>query len=450
MPYRRNDPCPCGSGKQYKECCLESRVADFQEHKWQRLARELQERLLVFAEDECFISDSEEAFQLYIDTVSDELFDTEEEPAFVSFVDWFMHDYPLKIANGLNLVQYFAQKKERDLGPMEQELLRNWAGSYISLLCVRAVGEEWILFEDLLVGGEYPVHEFALAQGIGPGSIILGRFIKVGAGYRLSGAALEFTPLLQQEIVQVVNAFHAHWERTNPNGNWFVFLKEEGFRLPGVITTALEGEEADWDSGNTISADADNEWIPSQQLVIQMLEYYYRRWADSRIPSLGNKTPRELSQTAAGKQQLESFLRKLEITGEGIDGDRKIPSDLDFDRIRALLGLRQKESNPCAQFNPRYREVARLLEQNSTNQAWIKNAKRLWSDFYHQAQPQVKKAAAWAAAVTYTMARIFSDGELTQREVADSYQVAPGTISNHFRSIWETLGLKIDDNRYKR
>jgi hypothetical protein len=33
MSYRvgRNDPCPCGSGKKYKKCCLGSRDADHQE-----------------------------------------------------------------------------------------------------------------------------------------------------------------------------------------------------------------------------------------------------------------------------------------------------------------------------------------------------------------------------------------------------------------------------------
>jgi len=95
MKWGRNDPCPCGSGKKYKDCCRENRVADFLRHKWQRLAQDLQDKLLNYAEEERFIPDSEEAFQVYLDIVAEDLFEPLEEPVFVSFIDWFIHDYTL-------------------------------------------------------------------------------------------------------------------------------------------------------------------------------------------------------------------------------------------------------------------------------------------------------------------------------------------------------------------
>jgi len=79
---------------------------------------------------------------------------------------------------------------------MERELLQSWAASHISLLRVLAAGEEWLVLEDLLVGGEYLIQESYLAQGLVTGSLLLARLIKVGDNYQLSGAALEFTPLL--------------------------------------------------------------------------------------------------------------------------------------------------------------------------------------------------------------------------------------------------------------
>jgi len=88
MKWGRNDPCPCGSGKKYKDCCRENRVADFLRHKWQRLAQDLQDKLLNYAEEERFIPDSEEAFQVYLDIVAEDLFEPLEEPVFVSFIDW--------------------------------------------------------------------------------------------------------------------------------------------------------------------------------------------------------------------------------------------------------------------------------------------------------------------------------------------------------------------------
>ena len=46
------------------DCCQENRVADFQKYKWPWLAHDLQDKLLNYAEEERFIPDSEEAFQL--------------------------------------------------------------------------------------------------------------------------------------------------------------------------------------------------------------------------------------------------------------------------------------------------------------------------------------------------------------------------------------------------
>ena len=112
--------------------------------------REMQEELLWFAEER-FTVDSEAAFQAYLDIVSDNFLESVEEPAFVSFIDWFIYDYQLQ-AEGKNLIQCFLTEKQRELGPMEVKLLQDWADSHISLLRVLAVGQEWLSLEDLLAG----------------------------------------------------------------------------------------------------------------------------------------------------------------------------------------------------------------------------------------------------------------------------------------------------------
>ena len=121
---------------------------------------------------------------------------------------------------------------------MEKELLQNWADSHISLLRVLAVGEEWLVLEDLLVGGEYLVQESNLAQGIVSGSILLARLIKVGDNFQLSGAALEFTPLLREEILALVTSYYISWQKMITQGK--EFLKQEEFDQP--CRSVMEGE----------------------------------------------------------------------------------------------------------------------------------------------------------------------------------------------------------------
>lgn len=450
MKWERNDPCPCGSGEKYKDCCLKNQVADFQQHKWRRLAQEMQEKLLWFAEEERFTADSEAAFQSYLDIVSDNLFESVEEPAFVSFIDWFIYDYQLQ-AEGQNLIGCFLAEKERELGPMEVKLLEDWADSHISLLRVLAVGQEWLSLEDLLTGGQFPVWEKTLAEGMVPGAILLGRLVKVGDNYQLSGAALEFTPLLREEILAVVTGHYVAWQKQFREDSWPKFLKLKGFMLPSLIATALKEEEPDPspvppEPEKSMVDEGSRDLSTAQQLVVQMLDQYYRRWVDLAVPAFAGKTPREMCRTPAGRQKVEALLSSLEqLELEKRDGGEAY---FDFANIRALLGLPLRTFNSHRSPDPSYREVKRLLEKSEANQSWLRAAKKVWHDFYKEARPQVKKANAWAAAVVYTMARLFSDKGVTQKGLAQTYKVAPATISNHFRTIWHTLDLERSGQHY--
>lgn len=452
MKWGRNDPCHCGSGKQYIDCCQENRVADFQKYKWQRLAHDLQDKLLNYAEEERFIPDSEEVFQLYLNTVADDLFEPLDEPVFVSFVDWFIHDYTLR-SQGKSLIQCYLAEKEGELGPMERELLEDWAASHISLLRALAVGEEWLVLEDLLVGGEYLIEERHLAQGIVTGSILLGRPIKVGDAYQLSGAALEFTPLLREEILALVTSYYLSWQEEKGEKAWKEFLKREGYKIPSLIAALMEDEDISLPQFGLQGQDKagggeEQEWPLAQELVNQVLEQYYRRWVDLSVPAFSGKTPREMCRTPEGRQKVERLLRDLERLEEE-RRDRGEPY-FDFDNVRSLLGIKENKGSRPRLFDPSYREVSRLLAENGANKAWVTTAQRVWYDFCQQARPQVKKASAWAAAVIYTIARLFSEQGVTQKDLARRYQVAPGTISSHYRTIWETLNLERFDQRYTR
>ena len=45
MKIGRNDPCPCGSGKKYKKCCIDREIVDFKPQKtkesWTMLPQEM-------------------------------------------------------------------------------------------------------------------------------------------------------------------------------------------------------------------------------------------------------------------------------------------------------------------------------------------------------------------------------------------------------------------------
>ncbi len=80
----RNEPCPCGSGKKYKKCCMQT-----QEIK-ENAERSLREKILEFSREPLFKADFEEAKKIFLEGREPDEGDS------VMFVDWFIHDYRLK------------------------------------------------------------------------------------------------------------------------------------------------------------------------------------------------------------------------------------------------------------------------------------------------------------------------------------------------------------------
>jgi hypothetical protein len=58
-------------------------------------------------------------------------------------------------------------------------------------------------------------------------------------------------------------------------------------------------------------------------------------WLETRVPALGNKTPRQAMRTAGGRERLEALLAQFERDAEG--SQQSVSADLDF--LRSALGL---------------------------------------------------------------------------------------------------------------
>jgi hypothetical protein len=69
------------------------------------------------------------------------------------------------------------------------------------------------------------------------------------------------------------------------------------------------------------------------------LDDHYRRWLDTRIPALENKTPRQASQTKDGREELEDLLRVLEHN-ESLRAKRGGP-EYDVSWIRGKLNMKK-------------------------------------------------------------------------------------------------------------
>lgn len=95
MKLGRNDPCPCGSGKKYKQCCLQAQetqqTEDFLWHQISRAIKGLPDKLLAFEQkrrEPEVLLEAWDDFTLW----GDEEFDP-HSPQMQLFMPWFLHNW---------------------------------------------------------------------------------------------------------------------------------------------------------------------------------------------------------------------------------------------------------------------------------------------------------------------------------------------------------------------
>ena len=80
---------------------------------------------------------------------------------------------------------------------------------------------------------------------------------------------------------------------------------------------------------------------PEEQTEIMhaMLTQHYRGWLTTPVPALGNKTPKELSKTEAGRQKLVEALKGVENSVRHLERQSGITSPLDLSWVWKELGV---------------------------------------------------------------------------------------------------------------
>lgn len=90
--------------------------------------------------------------------------------------------------------------------------------------------------------------------------------------------------------------------------------------------------------------------------------------------------------------------------------------------------------------NPQYQAVAREAARQmkgSYELHMIENGLKLWLAYSAKEQPQIRKPGVMEAAVEYTVATMYGLTEITQSQLAEKYNVSPGTISQRAQKLLE-------------
>jgi hypothetical protein len=200
MKPGRNDPCPCGSGKKYKHCCLaQAAVIAPEELAWRRLRRAidplsgdlLREAARRFGETG--LQEAWDEFNLW--EFEDDAFDA-DSPYVTLFFSWFMHDWlpdpqdtELPAAgHGQTVAQAYLARTGHRLDPI--------ARGYVEACCATPFSfhevidcrpGEALRLRDVLLGTEREVIERTGSRTLRAGDLLFAKVVPIEGMHLIEG-----------------------------------------------------------------------------------------------------------------------------------------------------------------------------------------------------------------------------------------------------------------------
>jgi hypothetical protein len=217
MTTGRNEPCPCGSGKKYKKCCMQSGPdpINYMKQKLGRFHERVVAELMrhgakVFGPEA--ITVAEEEFFCWPGEDEVEKIDLEYHEAL--FYPWFLFKWQIESADGesglagprdLSIVNSYLQSQGKRLDPVEREYLESFADAPFTFFEITAVEPgKSVSLRDLLLDRDHRVLENSASQSLHKGDVVFGSAFEAG-GIGLFGALgmITFKPSAKIEILAI-------------------------------------------------------------------------------------------------------------------------------------------------------------------------------------------------------------------------------------------------------
>jgi hypothetical protein len=224
MKPGRNDPCPCGSGRKYKQCCLAKAQAESEspgQLTWRRIRRaneDLIPRMLRFvtqAYGEGAVEEAWDEFTLWDEDVqADEEYDWYNSPHQSVFLPWLLHrwapdpyDDTVVVNEKLHNVpptRAFLQHHARHLEPITQRYLEAClVAPFTFYEIVDVEPNHSFRARELICGREYSVLERSATQDMERGHILFGALVQVDGIVMLEACApVVIQPKHKQPVIE--------------------------------------------------------------------------------------------------------------------------------------------------------------------------------------------------------------------------------------------------------
>jgi len=232
----RNDPCPCGSGKKYKKCCLPKdevrKVNSFLQRRTAEASVDsLRNKIMRFVEKQNLKNHLPEAMAQYCGSAANEFDDLGlDEKEFFGFMEWFIHDFIVSDYGTPPIAAYL--KSNPNLSPKERQILEDWQQTNLSVYQVTDIEEaHGIHVEDIFTGEKFFFHDVSLSHSLRKWELVICRKVWVLDEWQVSAAATRLMPGDKQEIHSFVMAHYKDYLTDRPETTISEFLRRKGYLL---------------------------------------------------------------------------------------------------------------------------------------------------------------------------------------------------------------------------
>ncbi|MDB5967578.1 MAG: hypothetical protein JWQ90_28 [Hydrocarboniphaga sp.] len=214
----RNDPCPCGSGKKYKQCCLAASISAAQDPAqllWQRIRRataDFPARMARFILETYGVVALDEAWGEF--TLWDGSSFDSRTPYLQMFQPWMYHRWspdPAETAvadralHGVTPTRAFLDRKGRSLDPLLRQTLEACLASRFSFFDIEHCEPgHGFRAHDIFTGEQHHVLERSASQTMSNGDLLYGQIASVGGISLLEACSPRAIPPIHKiEVVEL-------------------------------------------------------------------------------------------------------------------------------------------------------------------------------------------------------------------------------------------------------
>ena len=229
----RNDKCPCGSGKKYKNCCMlkdeKDKLYTNEMGQYIKAEKLMAEMIMKHIRSKENVEDFNKAIVEFFGREFSELNITESE--FGIFMSWYIKNYNKENCLLDKILKIANKSMTNDVIALFKSLQKS--GLY--LYKVIEANDRKAIFENLHNASRIEVVDEVLEQNVNVGDVIYSRFYEVGNKSRIFGGSMFVPSSMVEEIIEEANSA---WNETDKKEDFEEFLQTYSLEIIKKINAA--------------------------------------------------------------------------------------------------------------------------------------------------------------------------------------------------------------------